>query len=157
MAMRDALLPEFDHEMATTRRTLERAPEDKADWKPHEKSMTLGRLAGHLAELPSFGASMFQGDSLDFAPVPGAPPRKPAVMTSRRELLELFDKNVANARAAIASASDEDLRKTWTLLNGGKTLFTLPRIVAVRGFMMNHVIHHRGQFSVYLRLNDVPV
>jgi len=156
MALRDALLPEFDHEMATTRKTLERVPEGKPDWKPHDRSMTLARLAGHLAELPSFGAMMFQGDSFDFR-APGAPPRQPTVMASRSQVLELFDKNVAAARAAISGASDEYLHKTWTLQNAGKTMFSMPRVMALRSLMLNHIIHHRGQLSVYLRMNNAPV
>jgi uncharacterized damage-inducible protein DinB len=156
MALRDALLPEFDHEMATTRKTLERVPEDKSNWKPHDTSMTMGRLAGHIAEMAGFVGQTFQGDSFDFAP-PGATPMQPTVMTSRKQLLELFDKNVASARAALAKASDDDLYKTWTLLNGGKTFFAMPRIQVVRSMILNHVIHHRGQLSVYLRMNQVPV
>ncbi len=156
MALRDALLPEFDHEMSTTRKTLERVPEDKVDWKPHNSSMAMGRLAGHIAEMTGFVTATFQGDSFDFH-APGAPPPVPAVMKSRQQLLELFDKNAADARAAIAKASDEDLHKTWTLLNGGKTFFSMPRIQVLRSMILNHIIHHRGQLSVYLRMNQVPV
>src|SRR5437016_47897 len=100
------LLPEFDQEMTNTRKTLERFPEGKSDWKPHAKSMPLGRLAGHLAELPSLGAKALRTDSLDFAP-PGAPPMQPFVATSRQGLLEAFDKNAADARSALSEASDE--------------------------------------------------
>lgn len=156
MAMRDTFLPEFEHEMTTTRKTLERVPEDKVDWKPHNTSMAMGRLAGHIAEMCGFAAATFQSESFDFAPL-GAPPRQPTVMKSRQELLDLFDKNVASARAAISKASDEELQKTWTLMNGGKTFFAMPRIQVLRGMILNHVIHHRGQLSVYLRMNQVPV
>jgi uncharacterized damage-inducible protein DinB len=156
MAIRDSFLPEFDHEMSTTRKTLERVPEDKADWKPHDSSMPMGRLAGHIAEMVGFGAMPFQGESFDFAP-PGTPRMQPTVMTSRKQLLEIFDKNVGAARAAISKASDEDMHKTFTLLNGGKTFFSMPRIEVLRGMILNHVIHHRGQLSVYLRMNKVPV
>jgi uncharacterized damage-inducible protein DinB len=156
MAIRDALLPEFDHEMSTTRKTLERVPEDKVDWKPHNSSMAMGRLAGHIAEMTGFVAATFQGDSFDFQP-PGAAPPVPTVMKSRQQILELFDKNVASARAAISKASDEELYKTWTLLNGGRTFFSMPRIQVLRSMILNHVIHHRGQLSVYLRMNQVPV
>jgi uncharacterized damage-inducible protein DinB len=147
MAIRDSLLPEWDMEMATTRKTLERVPEDKTDWKPHNTSMAMGRLAGHIAEMAGFAAQTFHGDSFDFAP-PGGTPMQPTTMTSRKQLLEVFDKNAAAAREAISKASDEELHKTWTLMNGGKTFFAMPR---------NHVIHHRGQLSVYLRMNQVPV
>jgi uncharacterized damage-inducible protein DinB len=156
MAIRDAFLPEFDHEMATTRKTLERVPETNTDWKPHDKSMSMGRLAGHLAELPSLVPLALERDSMDFRPS-GAPPRQPNMMSTRTKLLEDFDKNVAAARDAIAKSSDDDLKKTFTLQAGGKTIFSLPRTAALRSFVMNHVIHHRGQLCVYLRLNNVAV
>jgi len=156
MPIRDAILPEFDMEMAATRKTLERVPEDKPDWKPHEKSMKLGRLAGHLAEIPTWAVMTLTQDSVDLAP-PGAPPQTPRVMTTRRELLESFDKNVADARAAIAAASDEKFMQPWSLLKGGQTLMTVPRVVVVRNFVLNHNIHHRAQMGVYLRLNNLPV
>jgi len=156
MAIRDALLPEFDHEMATTRRTLERVPETNLDWAPHPRSMKINRLAGHLAELPGLIMAAVALDAFDVRP-PGAPPREPTVMTSRHQILGLFDKNVAAARAAIAGASDADLAKTFTLTAGGKEIFSLPRTAALRGFVINHVIHHRGQLTVYLRLKEVPV
>lgn len=157
MAIKDGILPEFDHEMANTRRTLERVPEGKPEYKPHEKSMALDRLAGHVAELPGFAAAIIGQDSIDAQPEDPSKRRVPLKMTSRRQLLEEFDKNVAAGRAAIAGASDEHLLKTWSLSAGGKTIFSLPRIAALRGFMMNHLIHHRAQLGVYLRLNDVAV
>ncbi len=156
MKISDALLPEFDHEMANTRRTLERVPEDKFSWKPHEKSMTLGRLAVHLAEIPTWASHAIEQDSLDVAP-PGAPPYQPPPADSRKEILDLFDKTVAAARAAIAAASDEHLLKPWALLSGGKTILTMPRIAVLRSFILNHSIHHRAQLGVYLRLNNVAV
>jgi len=156
MAIRDSLLPEFQHEMETTRKTLERVPEDKTSWKPHDSSMPMGRLAGHIAEMVGFVASTFQGDSFDFAP-PGGKRMEPTSMTSREQLLGIFDKNVASATAALSKASDEELMKTWTLMNGGKTFFAMPRIAVLRSMILNHIIHHRGQLSVYLRMNKVPV
>lgn len=156
MGISSALLPEFDHEMANTRKSLERVPEDKFAWKPHEKSMTLGRLAQHLTEIPSWATKAIKQDSLDIAPV-GAPPYKPPTVNSRKEVLEMFDKSVAEARAAIAAASDDHFMTSWSLLMGGKTIMTLPKIAVVRSFVMNHAIHHRAQLGVYLRLNDVPV
>ena len=156
MALNEALLPEFDHEMANTRKSLERAPEDKFDWKPHAKSMTVRRLAVHLATIPGWCAEVLGKDSLDVAPV-GAPPYKPPVVNSRKELLELFDREVAKAREALKGASDAQLMETWTLLAGGKAIFSMPRIAVLRGTVMNHMIHHRAQFGVYLRLNDLPV
>jgi uncharacterized damage-inducible protein DinB len=156
MPLNQALLPEFDHEMSNTRKTLERVPEDKFGWRPHEKSFSMGALATHLATLPGWAALTVQRDSFDLAPQ-GEPPPKTEPAKSTKELLERFDRNVATARDALATASDEDLLKTWTLLKGGKTVFSLPRVAALRSFVMNHNIHHRAQLGVYLRLNDVPV
>ena len=156
MKLNEMLLPEFDQEMALTRKTLERIPEDKFDWKPHEKSMPLGRLAGHLAEMLGWTGETIRKDSLDLAP-PGAPPMRPAVVKTRKEVLDLFDKNKADARAALEKATDDHLLKSWSLLMGGKTLMTMPRMVVIRNFVMNHMIHHRAQLGVYLRLNNIPV
>jgi len=156
MALNHALLPEFDSEMANTRKTLERVPEDKFGWKPHEKSTTMGNLAVHLAQLPSLGERALANDSLDVNP-PDGPGYTPPQVNTREELLALFDKNVAAARAAIAGASDEHLLRSWSLLNGGKVMFTLPKAAVLRSFLLNHSIHHRAQLGVYLRLNDVPV
>lgn len=156
MAIKDAFLPEFDLEMQKTRKCLERVPEDKFGWKPHEKSMPLGRLVSHLADIPNYGTATVTLDSLDFAP-PGGEPRKTAQHSTRQSLLDAFDQNVAEARAQIENASDEHLTKPWSLLAGGKTIFTLPRAAVLRTFMMSHAIHHRAQLGVYLRLNDVPV
>jgi uncharacterized damage-inducible protein DinB len=156
MPLNQALLPEFDQEMANTRKTLERVPEDKFAWKPHEKSFAMGALATHLATLPSWAAITIQQDSIDIAPV-GAEPPKAEPCNSREELLSKFDGHVASARAAIAGASDADLLATWTLLKGGQEVFSLPRVAALRSFVMNHNVHHRAQLGVYLRLNDVPV
>ena len=153
MALSEAILLEFDQEMANTWRTLERVPGDKFDWKPHPKSWNLGELATFLAILPGWGATTIAQDSLDLL---GPAPPHPAASTAK-ELVQLFDKNVAGARGAIAGASDQHLMNPWTLLKGGKKLFSLPRIVVLRSFVMNHMIHHRGQLTVYLRMNDVPV
>jgi len=135
---------------------LERIPEDKLSWKPHEKSMPLGRLAGHVAELAGWAIPTIKQDSLDFAPA-GAPPVQPTIATSRKQVLEIFDKNREESRAAITSASDEHLMKNWSLMRAGKTLMTMPRVVVLRSFFMNHLIHHRAQLGVYLRLNNIPV
>ena len=143
-------------EMAKTRVALERVPEDKFGWKPHEKSMTLGRLAGHIAEMPGWATPTIDTDSLDIAPVNGPKYETPKI-ESRKALLEMFDKNVKDARAAIERASDENLGQPWTLLGGGKTIFTMPRIAVLRSMVMNHIIHHRAQLGVYLRLNNVAV
>jgi uncharacterized damage-inducible protein DinB len=156
MGLSEGLLPEFDHEMANTRKTLERVPDDKLGWKPHEKSTALGRLAVHLAEMPGWTNSTIEQDSLDLAP-PGGLPFKLSQANSRKEILDMFDRNVTAARAAIAGARDEHLLKPWSLLSGGRTIFTMPRIAVLRSFVMNHSIHHRAQLGVYLRLNNLPV
>lgn len=156
MPIHDALLPEFDQEMASTRKVLERCPEDKFGWKPHQKSFSMGSLATHIVNMTGWTVDTIDKDSFDVQP-PGAPPYKEEPVKSQKELLERFDKNVTSARAAIAGASDEHLMKPWSLLAGGQTLFTMPRIACLRGFVMNHTIHHRAQLGVYLRLNDIPV
>jgi uncharacterized damage-inducible protein DinB len=156
MALNEALLLEFDQEMANTRKILERVPDDKLDWRPHEKSMTVGKLASHLAWFPGWTTGIFQKESVDVAP-PGAPQLQLSVANSRKEILEMFDRDLPKARAAIAQASDADLSQMWTLLKGGKTIFSLPRIAALRGMVMNHMIHHRAQLGIYLRLNNIPL
>ena len=156
MSISASLLPEFDHEMATTRKALERVPDDKFDWRPHEKSATMGSLANHLANIPTWAGFTISQDSFDLAPPDGGSV-KWEVNGSRQELLDYFDKSVAAARDAIAGASDQDLLKPWSLLKGGATVMTLPKIAVLRSFMMNHMIHHRGQLTFYLRLNNIPV
>lgn len=155
MPISQALLPEFDHEMEVTRRVLERVPEGNYDWKPHEKSMTIGRLAGHLAELAGWAPAIMDREKFDMATDGKQFP--PLNVSSRKSLLEAFDKNVAAARKAIAAATDEQLMKNWSLVHDGHTIFTMPRAAVLRGFTINHIIHHRGQLSVYLRLNNVAV
>jgi uncharacterized damage-inducible protein DinB len=156
MSISASLLPEFDNEVATTRKCLERVPEDKFDWKPHDKSMTFGSLASHIAEMVSWTGSTIESDSFDMSP-PDGPAYETFVAETQKELLETFDKNAAAARAAIAGAGDAEYVKPWSLLAGGNALFTMPKIAVIRTFVLNHVIHHRGQLSVYLRLNDIPV
>jgi uncharacterized damage-inducible protein DinB len=155
MGLSQALLPEYDHEMANTRKTLERVPDDKFTWTPHAKSFPMGSLAGHLANLPSWGSLTIASDSFDINP--GGVPQKSPEPTSREAVLETFDKNAAATRAAIEGATDEELFKPWTLLSNGNTVLTLPKIAVLRSFVMNHMIHHRAQLGVYLRLNDIPV
>lgn len=155
MAIRDSLLPEYDHELATTRRLLERVPDADLSWKPHERSMTLGELAGHIANLPfwcrmTLETTVLELDSLG-DDVRVSPP------ASREGLLRDFDTKRDGARTALAATSDSELLTPWTLKKGGHELFTMPKISAIRTFVMNHLIHHRGQLSVYLRLRNVPV
>ncbi len=152
MAIKDSLLPEFDSEMATTRRVIERLKEDKYDWAPHEKSMKAGRLASHIAEMTVWGTIGITQDSLDLA---GG--HQPFHAASRQELMAAFDRNVADCRKAIEGASDETFMQSWSLVNGRDTIMTLPRIAVIRSFVLNHIIHHRGQLSVYLRLTGSPV
>ncbi len=153
MKISDALLPEFDVEMANTRKTLERIPEGRLDFKPHEKSMPLGRLAGHIVELAGWANTTITTDSLNVT----MDKYQPIIATSQKQILELFDKNVKDARAAIAGASDEHLMQPWTLAFNGQTIFTLPRAAVLRSSCFNHLIHHRAQLGVYLRMNNVPV
>src|SRR5258708_11900657 len=131
MPISQMILPEFDHEMANTRKTLERVPDEKFAWKPHEKSMSLGGLATHLANIPSWTANTFDADELDIAP-PGQEPYRLPEAKSRDELLEAFDKNVATARAALEKASDDNWHGKWAVLSGGEALFTLPRTAVMR-------------------------
>jgi len=156
MSIAASLLPEFDHEMASTRKVLERLPADKADWKPHAKSFALGALAQHVAELTGWATMAVRTSEFDMNPPGGAGYTAPA-FTTKEALLAAFDRSAAEARAAIAGASDADLMAGWSLKNAGQTIFTIPRVGVVRTWVLNHVIHHRGQLSVYLRLLDVPV
>lgn len=156
MPIADTFLPEFDQEMATTRALLERVPADRADWKPHPRSTALGQLAMHIANLPGFGATVISQTEVDMNP-PGGAGYTPPVLTSTEELLATFDANVERTRAAIAGARDEELGVPWSLKSAGEVIFTLPRSGVLRTMMLNHVIHHRGQLSVYLRLRDVPL
>ena len=153
MALVDALLPEFDHEMATTRTVLERVPPEKFDWKPHAKSFSLGVLAAHVATLPTWGTETLTKGELDV----GTTPQPPTALPSRQEVLATFDRSVADARAALAGRTDAELMAMWSLKRGGRTLFTMPKAAVLRSFVLNHLVHHRGQLTVYLRLLDIPV
>ena len=155
MSIAESLLPEYDHELATTRRLLERVPEAEFDWKPHPKSMALGVLAGHIANLPFWLSATLKAPFYDLAT--GDPEATLAPPPSRQALLDGFDEKVKAARAALAATSDAEMMARWALKQGGQELFSMPRVAAVRSFVMNHLIHHRGQLSVYLRLKDVPL
>ena len=156
MSIADSLLPEFDHEMAATRRLLERTPVKDRDWKPHQKSYALGTLAVHVASIPNWVGSTLEATELDLNPPGGSGYSEPK-LESTEGLLKLFDENVKRARAVLAKTSDKDFMVGWSLKSGGQTIFTLPRVAVFRSFIMNHLIHHRGQFTVYLRLRDVPL
>ncbi len=155
MSISATVLPEFDREMATTRTMLERVPEERATWTPHAKSWTMGELAAHIANLPRLGLITMEADELDVSP-PNGGSNSPR-FDSTADLVRRFDDNVKKARAAIESASDSDMMEPWTLRRAGKTIWTLPRAAVLRSFILSHMIHHRGQLSVYLRLNDVPL
>jgi uncharacterized damage-inducible protein DinB len=152
MAMVDALIAEFDHEMASTRKVLERVPEERFDWKPHQKSFSLGVLATHVATLPTWGTETLTRSEIDVGT--NAPPGSAA---SRNELLAAFDRNVGDARTALTGKTDAELMAMWSLKRGGKTVFSMPKVTVLRSFVLNHLIHHRAQLTVYLRLLDIPV
>jgi uncharacterized damage-inducible protein DinB len=155
MALKDALLPEFDHEMGTTRRLLERVPEADLAWKPHDKSFSLGHLAGHIANIPHWVEIAIDQSSFDLAADPaGSRPSPPASVAA---LLSRFDENVKKARAKIDAQPDQALFAPWTLKSGAHEVFTMPKAGVLRSFVLNHLIHHRGQLTVYLRLRDVPL
>jgi uncharacterized damage-inducible protein DinB len=156
MSIAQSLLPELDQEMAGTRKTLERIPADKFEFRPHEKSFTMISLATHIANMLNWGTVTIQQDSFDYAP-PGAEPYQELPAASVEDLLAKFDKGLAEFREALAGASDETLLANWSLLGGGNTIFTMPRIACLRGMIFNHLIHHRAQLTVYLRMCDVPV
>ncbi len=156
MSIAQSLLPEFDHEMAITRKHLERTPIAQMAWKPHTKSMSLGQVAVHLAELPSWTVMTMTRTELDISP-PGDTGYKPPELDTLAALLAHFDRHVTEGRAALAAAKDADFQVPWTLKAGTFEVFTLPRLDVIRTWVLNHIIHHRGQYSVFLRLKDVPV
>jgi len=151
----ELLLAELEREANGTRRTLERVPEGRDDWKPHEKSMPLGYLASLVATIPAWTVSMITQDGLDLKAPGELQPRGPQ---TNRELLEAFDNAMVKAREAFATATDEHLTTTsWRLLVGGHVVSEQPRYIAIRDGAFNHLVHHRAQLTVYLRLNDIPV
>lgn len=156
MSISDAFLPQFDHEMQITRSCLAQVPTGKMAYKPHEKSMTMGHLASHIADMVSWTVGIIRDDEFDVAP-PGGEPHRVKDAETTEELLATFDKAVAAAHDAIAGASDETLRGVWTFKYAGNVVVAMPRIANLHAFIVSHIIHHRGQLSVYLRLNDIPV
>lgn len=154
MALKDSLLPEFDHEMGVTRKLLDRLPDADLGWKPHQKSFSLGELAAHLAQIPHWSAAILDQPSYDLES--GGDDARQAP-TKGADVVKAFDQSVAAARATLAGKSDGELMAAWTLKKGGQDMFTLPVIAAFKSFIINHSIHHRGQLSVYLRLRDVPL
>ena len=156
MSIAQSMLPEFDQEMANTRKVLARLPDDKFAWKPHDKSMSLGQLANHIAHMATWGALTLEQSTFDVAPV-GAPPVVTPKATSAPEVLEHFDAGAKKFRALLAEASDAALQEDWSLLMGGTAIMTMPRSAVLRSMVLNHIIHHRAQLTVYYRLNDIPV
>ena len=151
--IRDTLLPEFDQEMANTRKMLESIPEDRFDYQPHPKSWKLNRLAGHIADLPMWATHTMRVEVLEMEP----DQYKPFEPSTRKELLDQFDKYTSEARSAIASANDEQMNKIWNMKWGGKTVLTMPRIGVLRSVIMNHMIHHRAHLGMYLRMCNATV
>ncbi|MEO7083544.1 MAG: DinB family protein [Gemmatimonadaceae bacterium] len=152
MRITDIMLAEFTHEAAQTRKVLERVPADQKDWKPHEKSMTLGRLASHIADMPNWTPLTLNANELDLASGYNMAP-----FTTTEAMLAAYDANVEKAKAALRNFKDEDLATTWTLRNGEHVILAMPKGQCLRSMCFNHNVHHRGQLSVYLRLLGVPV
>lgn len=153
MSKNQSLIAELQYEAESTRKSLERVREDSYDYKPHEKSMTMIRLAGHLAEIPGWVEATVNLDEIDFAKMDYKPP----VITNNKELLELFDKSLASGLKALEGASDENLMATWTAKNNGEVAFAMARIQVIRGMIIKHLVHHRAQLGIYLRMTDTPV
>ena len=153
MPLKDSFIAELRHESQNTRKMLGVVPEDKYGWKPHDKSMTMGRLASHIADLPAWVNRFADGSDFDFVTSPL--PR--LTYENKAQLLEVFDKTLQQALDALDKMTDEFLREKFVLKRGGHAIFDLPRSILVRNMVCSHIIHHRGQLSVYLRLLDVPV
>jgi len=156
MSIGTSYLPEFDQEMAGTRKVLEQLVDDKLDWKAHPKSNSMRWVASHLVEIPGWLPGIFQSESWDIHP-PGEEPYNTPQLASRQEILDTFDRNVAEARKVLEAATDESFGQGWSLLMGGETVLAMPRIGMLRTFVLNHSIHHRAFLCSYLRLNDLPV
>lgn len=154
MAFKEALLAEFDHEIGSTRRLLERVPDAHLAWKPHEKSFSLAGLSGHIANLSTWMNRILDSTELDLATVADSRQASPV---SRDDVLQRLEVNAKSARAKLAEQTDASLAAAWTLKNEGREMFTMPRASVLRSFVFNHLIHHRGQLTVYLRLQNVPL
>ena len=151
MNIAQSLKPELNHEAGVTRKVLERIPADKFGWKPHDKSMTFGRLASHVAEIPGWGDAIINQDELDITGF------QPYEAKSTEEMLKLFDDNIAKTMNALESVSDETLANNWKMVMGGQVLIEMSKIAVLRRWVLNHMIHHRAQLTVYLRENEIPV
>ena len=153
MARKEALIAELKHEATLTKKMLEKVPMDKSNWKPHEKSMSLGRLATHIAEIPHWVSDIIHIDDYDFA----ARPFQSYVAVSAEDLLRIFQEKLDKAIADLEQIQEEDFKNRWIVRFGERIVYDLPKKVAIRGWAYSHLYHHRGQLSVYLRLLDVPV
>ncbi len=157
MSVAEKLLPEFDEEFANTRKFLERVPDDKLTWKPHDKSMELGRLAWHIADFPEWCRSTLEQDSMKMTQEDGAQAMHGWEGKKRTDMLARFDRNLPEARAMLAKASDADLAHRWKMEWGGQVIIDSPREEVLRKWVLNHMIHHRAQLGVYLRLNGIAI
>jgi uncharacterized damage-inducible protein DinB len=153
MNLIDPVLSELTHEAGTTRRLLERVPAPRLAWAPHQKSMSLGRLATHIAEIPGWVGSIVEQDEFDIGTSGYVPP----TLATVSEIVAMFDKNLAMATESLKRQGNERLLANWQLKKNGQLVVQMPRLAMIRSFLMNHLIHHRGQLSVYLRLHDVPL
>jgi uncharacterized damage-inducible protein DinB len=153
MSLSETIAAELKQEAKTTRKMFERLPDAEFDWKPHEKSMTLGRLASHVAEMFVWIPATVGGNEMDFAKYEYVPPP----VGNARELIEYFDAKLSEALDALPALSDDEWMQAWTLRNGEEVYFTMPKIAVIRSMVLNHIVHHRGQLSVYMRLKDVPL
>ncbi len=153
MPINQSFISELEEQAKGTKQLLERVPLEKADWKPHEKSTTMGRLATHVAELPGWISFILSTEEIDFSKLD----YKPRIAASTKELLEIFDENISKSLESLKKAKDKDFTKTWTMRSGEQVHFVLPKDVVLRSFSYNHLYHHRGQLTVYLRLNNVPL
>ncbi len=151
-----SLLPEFDHEMANTRKLLERVPEGRGEFVPHPRSMSLATLAGHVVQLAGLGVAILSAEELDFSP-PAGPRWERYLFESSRNALALFDSSMKQMRTLLANTSDDQMMRPFALKTGGHTIVSMPRVAMFRSMLMNHLIHHRAQLGVYLRLNDISV
>ena len=153
MSIKTSFIGELKNESINTKKMLEKVPLEKADWKPHEKSMSIGRLATHMAETSHWIYEILEADEFNFA----SRAFKPHVASSQEELLEIFNNNFTKSIAALENANDDDFEKKWTVKMGDKVLFQMPKKIAIRSWGFSHTIHHRGQLSVYLRMLNIPV
>jgi uncharacterized damage-inducible protein DinB len=157
MAIAAQMIPAFDHIVETTKPHLESIPDDRLDWRPHEKSWTIGELGSHIANVPMWTVATLGQDAFDVAPDDGEEPPRQPTYDSSAEMVAALERNAAAAREAIQATSDETFMTDWTLLAGGEARLSLPKVAVLRSFIMDHMIHHRGQLTVYLRMLDIPL